>query len=476
MRELVAEAMPRHDRVPVFEALVDYAQRGVVGLHTPAHRGRAMPAGLERLLTRDGLACDLPSLPETDNWFHPRGCIEEAQQLAAELYGAEQTYYLAHGSTIGVQAMVLATVNPGEKVLLSRASHVSLFNALVLSGAVPVYLPQQWHPAAGPLPSAPGEVADALAGDPGIRAVFVTSPTYYGLTAPIADLAAVCHAAGVPLLVDEAHGAHLEFLPGGRALTAVRNGADAVVQSAHKTLGSLVGTAQLHRPPGSAIAPDRLQSALNLLQSTSASYLLLASIDVTRRGLARDGYRRFAEAAAHACRLREALQAAGVFCLTRAGQDPLRLTVAAGAGAFEAERRLMVEHGILDEFCDGANLVFVLTPDDSADEYDRLVKALVSLPRDGDPRAPVVIVPPLALTPREAFSRGRVSIPTAVAAGRICAERITLYPPGIPLILPGELVTAEVVAHCLDHDWPADCVLANDPTLRTLSVIEEETR
>lgn len=480
---------------PVFDALVEYQSRGIAGLHTPAHKGSAAPEGLEQFLTSAGLACDLPSLDATDYLSHPRGCVAEAQRLAARLYGAAETFYLVNGSTVGVHTMLLAALAPGEKVLLSRDFHISAFAALVLSGAEPVYLPSRWLETGGPLPPDVAEVDAALRQHPDIRAVFVTQPSYYGVGRPLAAIAELCHRRGIPLLVDEAHGAHLRFLPSGHLRPALDAGADVVVQSVHKTVGSLVGTAQLHRGDGGMIAAERLQAALNLLHTTSPNYLLLASLDLTRRQMWRDGRLLFAGAFERALDLRQHLAAidgivpfdvATSSVFAGCAGDPLRLVVdVAGLGliGFDVERRLRDEFSILCEFCDRRNVTFVLGPPDTADIYDRLVRAFrkFSAERGSASRAPADVVrevaaPPVALTPREAASRSVRRVPLRAARDRICGEIVTMYPPGIPLACPGEILTQGVIDACAAMAAAPACVLAGDPTLTTVAVIDTDAR
>jgi arginine decarboxylase len=495
------------ERAPYFEALVAYHERGTTPLHTPGHKGVVAAPGLEEFLTPLGLACDLPSMDGVDYLSHPRDAIAEAQRLAADLWGARETFYLVHGSTIGVQAMIMAAVGPGDTLLLSRDMHLSAFNALVLSGARPAYLPTRWLDSAGPIPPAAAEIEEHLDRHPEARALFLTSPSYYGVGRPLDEVAQVCRRRGVALLVDEAHGAHLRFLPDGWLPSSLAAGADLVVHSVHKTVGSLVGTAQLH-VGGTAIAPERVQSMLNILQTTSPNSLLLASLDLTRRAMARDGSARFAAATERAVSLRRRLGSIGGIapldhvegCLI----DPLRLVVdvsALGMTGFEVERRLNEDFGILDEFCDGSNVAFVLGPPDPLDIADRLVnafeamaphppsghllpgeKALAESPlpamrgeggrRPGQGPSPVSqFAPPVIRTPRDAAFAPTQRVSLSESRGRIAGEMISVYPPGIPLICPGELITDEVADRCAELAAQGACVFAHDPTLQTIVVL-----
>ena len=478
-------------RAPIFDSLVRYAQRRIGSLHTPGSTGAAMPAELLSLFTELGLACDLPSMDATDSVFQSRGCIAEAQALCAQLYDVAQSFFLVNGSTIGVQAMLLATLRPGDKVLLSRYFHISAFSALVLSGAVPVYLRPMWSDAAGPIPPAAEDVAAALSEHPDIRAVFLTHPTYYGIGRPLAPIATLCRSRRIPLLVDEAHGAHLPFMPAGQLGSAVAAGADVVVQSVHKTVGSLVGTAQLHRCHGSLVDGGRLQGALNLLQSSRPSYLLLASLDLSRRWLAQQGSADFARAVHRANDLRTELDSIAALHVLDPGRyrelkgcqaDPLRLTIdVAGLGltGWEVQLILSQRFQLEDEFCDHRNVCFVLGEPDRPESYKRLVAAFSALAQTATPCQPIAPVvatlspPTVALTPREAASRATSRSALQAAVGRICGEKITVFPPGIPLICPGETMTQEVASMCDQLAFRNFTVLAEDPSLQTIMVIDD---
>lgn len=481
-----------HMRAPVYEALIAYQQQHIVPLHTPGHKGIIWPDGLEQFLTPLGLACDLPSMDETDNGFHPKGCLAEAQHLTADLYGAADTFYLVNGSTVGVQAMILATVNPGEKILLSRNFHLSTFSALVLSGAVPVYLPSRWLEAAGPIPPTIDEIKQCLQDHPDTRAIFLVHPSYYGIGNSLAPLAAFCRDQHIALLVDEAHGAHLRFLPPGYLSSALDDGADVVVQSVHKTLCSLVGTAQMHRPYGSSVSRERLQWALNLLQSTSSNYLLLASLDLTRRWAWQSGNQAFENATKWSNNLRarlislpriKPLDIAHFPELAGCNYDPLRLVVDVsdlGMSGLQLERRLQEEFHLGTECSDHRNVIFVLGPADHPQVYAQLERAFrrVAMACSGRARGAdnksinTLIAPPVIFSPREAACYQSIQVPLSTAIGRVCSEVITMYPPGIPLICPGEQVTSEIASYCEQLSAQTAFVFANDASLATIGVID----
>jgi arginine decarboxylase len=279
-----------HQRAPLFDTLESYARGGIYPLHTPGHKGgRFADADLAKLVGTNGLALDLPGMTATDNTFHPTGCVRDAQALAADLVGADETFFLAAGSTLGVAAALMATVRPGEVVALPRNIHRSVVAGLVLSGARPRFMAHDVLPACGALGVPLEEVSSSLDAEPRPAAVLLTRPSYYGLARDLGDVASLCRSRRVPLIVDEAHGAHFHFLPPGSPEPALAAEADLVVQSWHKTLGSLVGSAMLHVGRQSLVGPQRVRDALNFLQTTSPSYLLMASLDLVRRRMWREG-------------------------------------------------------------------------------------------------------------------------------------------------------------------------------------------
>ncbi|QDT75777.1 aminotransferase class I/II-fold pyridoxal phosphate-dependent enzyme [Lacipirellula limnantheis] len=475
------------------ETLRSYIAGGTYPFHTPGHKGgRFAPPELVDLWGQGVFDYDLPAMTATDNLLHPTHCVQEAQELAAELFGAAATFYTGGGATTVIAAMILAAVPPGGTILLPRNVHRSVASALVLSGARPKFLRHDVLPQSGALSVTGETVAAALAEGP-VSAVLLTRPSYYGLARELDDVVAVCRQYNVPLLIDEAHGPHLNFLPAGSAPTsAMRSGASLAAQSCHKTLGSLVGTAQLHVGHDSPVSAEQVRDAFNLLQTTSPNYLQLVSMDVTRRFMAQAGAALFAQAVADAEQLAAEINALpGLRVLDPADdprlaghrRDPLRLAVnVAGAGwtGYDAELLLRQEYQIEDELSDWYNIVLVLGPSDDVAAKERLLAGLREV--SAKPRAAQAsaiaeathllqpAVPPLAMTPREAALGPKLAVPLAESIGRVCAESIMFYPPGIPLLMPGEEVTAEIVAVCRSLLAGGAHCYASDPTLATIRV------
>jgi lysine decarboxylase len=514
-------AAGNQERAPIFETLAGYARSGMYGFHTPGHKGGRFAAPeLTELVGKSGLALDLPAMTATDNTFHPTGCVREAQELAAELFGARATFYLTAGSTLGVAAALLAAVPQGQTVAMPRNVHRSVVAGLVLSGALPRFIPHDVLSECGALGVCPDALATTLDSEPRPAAVLLTRPSYYGLARDLSDIVSLCRARQVPLIVDEAHGAHLHFLPVGAASRvaphktgspprlggptshpqpALVAGADLVVQSCHKTLGSLVGCAQLHVGHDSPVGPDHVQDALNVLQTTSASFLLLASLDVTRRALAREGHKLFAAAVNEARALEDQIDAMSGLRVLRPEtdlrladhrRDPLRLVVnvtGTGLSGYELERFLRNEFQVEDEMADSYNVVYVLGPHDDPAARERLIAGLRAVSEQGRKGnatnsgsmlpAPCSLllqppIPPLAMPPRNAALGNKVNIPLSLAAGRTCAEMVMFYPPGIPLMMPGEMITDDTLSVCRQLLAAGAHPYASDPTFETIRVVE----
>lgn len=480
-------------RTPILDTLESYLAKDIYPFHTPGHKGgRFAPPDLTRLWGRDVLAFDLPAMTATDNTLHPTGCVLEAQQLAAELFGAAETFYLGSGSTTAVAAMLLAAVPPGETVLIPRNVHRSVASALVLSGARPRFLPHDVLPECGALAVTADAVAKALREALRPAAVLLTRPSYYGLASDLTPIAELCHAAGVPLLVDEAHGAHLRFLPPGGPKPALDCGAALVAQSSHKTLGSLVGAAQLHVGKASPVPPEQVRDALNLLQTTSPNYLQLASLDAARRYLWQHGTELFREAVDEAKKLEDRIDSMPGLSVLRPENDPritgylndpLRVVVnVAGTGwtGYEVETYLRTDHRVEDEMADWFNIVLILSPHDDPAARERLIAGLKQVSEQPLPHRVSAFaqatdllqpaIPPLAMTPREAALGKKQIVARAEATDRVCAETITFYPPGIPLLMPGERITNEILSVCDALLTGGAHCYANDPTLATIRV------
>lgn len=481
------------ETTPLLDSLRSCTQATNAPFYTPGHkRGRGTPQALLSLLGSQALQADLPELPELDNLFAPQGAIQAAQELAAAAFGAEKTWFLVNGSTCGIVAAILATCNPGDKIILPRNVHQSAIAGLILSGAMPVFIHPEYNPVLDIAHSiTPSAVASALQRHPDTKAVMMVSPTYYGVCGDVQAIAQLTHQHQIPLLVDEAHGAHFAFHP-DLPTSALAAGADLTVQSIHKTLSALTQSAMLH-VQGQRIDHDRVSKALQLVQSTSPSYLLLASLDAARQQVATQGFELMQQTLQLADQARSRIQQiAGLSVLqsTQAGQTPgffaldrTRLTVTVselGLNGFAADEILHQQLNVTAEFPSLQHLTFIISLGNTQEDIDQLVNGLKKLadsPAQGTLTAKMSLtLPPipdsLAVCPRTAFLAPTTPLAIAEAVDQICAELVCPYPPGIPILLPGEQITQTALTY-LKQVLAAGGVISGcaDPTLATLQVV-----
>lgn len=482
-------------RAPLLRAVSSRSRRPDAALYVPGHkRGRGAHLELVQLLGEACLKADLTELPGLDNLQAPVGAIAEAQDLAAELYGAYATHFCVNGTTAGVHAAVLALAGQrgGAQIAVARDCHASVLSACVLSGAMPVWVDCELDERLGIAhPPAPWRLRQVLEEHPDLAGAVVTSPTYFGAVADVGGLAGACHDQGIPLVVDEAHGAHLGFhaaLPRG----ALANGADLAVQSSHKTLSALTQGSMLHVGHGARVDPARVARALRSLQSSSPSYLLLASLDAARLQLAEEaaggpGFVRYAVEVAQHVR-RELADTPGIRFLDAAsvpgsvvGVDETRLTLdvtGLGADGFAIAAELDERFDVVAELATPRCVVFVLTGGNTMRDADMIVDALraVSMERGGDAGH----MPPvygsawleMAMTPRDAFFADTETVPLGESVGRVAAESACPYPPGIPAVVPGAIVSQGAVDQLSAVLEMGGVVTgARDPTLATLEVV-----
>lgn len=480
----------KQSQAPLWQALCATAQANQAAFHTPGHkRGRGLSA---TVLAQLGVAVgqmDLPELPELDNLFAPDSVIQAAQVLAAEVFGAEQTWFLTNGSTGGVIAAILATCGPGDQILMPRNVHTSVISGLVLSGAMPVFIQPELDPYLNlAYCLTPEAIESALQQFPKVKAVLVVYPTYEGICGDISVIATVTHHYGIPLLVDEAHGPHFAFHP-QLPISALAAGADLAVQSTHKLLGALTQAAMLH-VQGRLIDRQRISQALQLVQSTSPNYLLLASLDAARYQLALDGTALMQEVLTLSARARSHLLALPAYqpwepigaCSGFVALDQTRLTIPTspfGAQGYDLDQTLTQKHGVTAELVTPSYLTFLITLGNTVEDIDQLNKALracyqpIPLPRKPFPLPARVLSLPV-LSPREAYWHKTETVPLTEAADRISAESICPYPPGIPILLPGERIKVQNLNDLLQIKQAGGVITGcSHPSLKTLKVVRE---
>ncbi|MDK2895108.1 MAG: hypothetical protein PWQ98_1234 [Moorella sp. (in: firmicutes)] len=470
-------------QAPLWEALLNYRRQRLNSWHTPGHKDGAYTwPSWRQALGEETLGLDLTEVPGLDNLACPGGAIRTAQEKAAAFYGAARTFFLVNGASSGLMAVILAVCRPGDEVILPRYAHRSVFNGLILSGARPVYMETEWLASPGiPLGVTPAVLARTLKAHPRARLLLLVHPTYEGIVPHSRELIALAHDHGLVVLVDAAHGAHFGLDP-MLPPSPLALGGDYVVQSTHKTMGALTQAAMLHlREAGTG---DAIAAALNLLQTTSPSYLLLASLDVARLRAEERGRRDWGRTVARALRLREKLAAAGIPCLAPAdvtgpaasGLDVTRLLLpAAPFGVSGPEIAAFLRRaGQEIELAGPDYILLIITPGDGGAKINSLLKALLALPRmagrvppeangkAGANPGPWTIPPRQVLTPREAWLAPRREIPLKEAEGRICAELIAPCPPGLALVVPGEVLSGEVIARLVCLRGPEGKVLVVD--------------
>lgn len=483
------EEKQRH--APLAEAMQAYAADGALAFHTPGHKqGRGAHSLLKNLITEEGLREEVSLMEELDDLHEPTMCIREAQQLAAELYGADQSYFMINGTTGAIHAMLMAALAPGDEVLVPRNAHRSILGGLILCGAFPVFIQPEISDSLGiAMGLTPASVEQAVKQHPKARALVAVYPTYYGVVSDLQSIADIVHAHGMLLLVDEAHGAHLRF---SDALPpqALDCGADLAAQSTHKLLGSLTQTSMLH-VRADRIDIERVRTAASLLQSTSPDYLLLASLDIARMQMAVEGRQRMERTVQLARSLRQRINALpGLWCFGpadmrtpgAAGLDETKLTVQVrglGMTGTQAEYILRHTYKIQCELADAWNVLFLLSMADTERETELLYKALAAMAERAQdtaaavPARPLPPVPPMRLAPREAFFAPSHAVPIQEALHKTAAEAITFYPPGIPVIYPGEVLTDEILDYVLDMQRIGLKVVGpQDAALHTLRISE----
>ncbi|HWG07845.1 MAG TPA: aminotransferase class V-fold PLP-dependent enzyme [Solirubrobacteraceae bacterium] len=486
------------EQTPYLDALCEYADRDPARLHVPGHKGGpGADPGLAQAIGERALSLDIPALTHGIDVGPTPTPFERAQRLAAEAWGAARAWFLVNGASQGNLAAGLALAHYGEEVVVQRNAHSSAIDALVLSGLRPTFAAPEIDPELGIAHClSPQALEDALARTPRAVAAWIVSPTYFGAVADVRALAEIAHAHGVPLIVDEAWGAHLAFherLPAH----ALSLGADLVISSTHKIVGSLTQSAMLHlgAEAGERIGADAVDRAVTLTESTSPSALLTASLDGARRHAAVYGRELLEETMRGLAETREQIREIdgldvldermsgrpGVFAY-----DPLRVAIdVRGVGATGYELAPMLRDlGDINLELYGQNVLVAVfgMGERSLPEAARLVQTLrAAVERVGlDPTgesASFAAAPPwgeLAMTPREAFLGEQEVVPAAQAAGRIAAESLATYPPGIPNVLPGERLTAETLAYIQSTLEQGGSVRgASDRLLRTVRVVLE---
>ncbi len=485
----MAENQQKRDqrRAPIYEALEQFRNMRVVPFDVPGHkRGRGNPE-LAAFLGQQCVGVDVNSMKPLDNLCHPVSVIGEAEQLAAEAFGAAHAFLMVGGTTSSVQSMVLTTCKRGDEIILPRNVHRSVINALVLCGAIPVYVNPDVDQRLGiSLGMKQEQVQKAIDQHPNAVAVLVNNPTYYGICSDLKAIVDMAHRAGMLCLADEAHGTHFYFgenLP----VSAMAAGADMAAVSMHKSGGSLTQSSLLLAGPN--IHVGYVRQIINLTQTTSGSYLLMSSLDISRRNLALRGKQVFRQVSEMAQYAREEInEIGGYYAFGKElinnnsvfDFDTTKLSVHTldiGLAGIEVYDILRDEYDIQIEFGDIGNILAYLSIGDRPQELERLVSALTEIRRryhtDGSGLLNQEYIDPVVVTsPQEAFYADKVSLPLRETEGRVCSEFVMCYPPGIPILAPGERITGEILDY-IEYAKSKGCSMTGpeDPKILRLNVL-----
>ena len=449
---------------PLAEALNAQRINRLAHFDVPGHKGGRMNPELPEYFGPLCMSLDVNSMKPLDNLGHPVSVIRDAQNLAAEAFGADNAFFMVNGTTSAVQTMIWASCGRGDKIILPRNVHRSAINALVVNGAVPVYInPGRDRRLGIPLGMGIADVKKAIAENPDAKAILVNNPTYYGICSNIAEIAKLAHEAGMLMLADEAHGTHFYFheeLP----TSAMAAGCDMAAASLHKTGGSLTQSSVLltRRP----VNPDYVRQVITLTQSTSASYLLLSSLDIARRTLYFRGRSMYQKTMEYADYARDEINDLGGYHAFGSelvdgdaafAFDRTKLSVHTrdiGLAGIEVYDHLRDDYGIQIEFGDIGNLLAILSAGDRMMDVERLISALAEVKRLHE-RSPAglfdheYIDPDVAMTPQDAFYSKKRRVPMAESTGLVAGEFVMSYPPGIPIVAPGERITPDILEHIL---------------------------
>ncbi|WP_368859048.1 aminotransferase class I/II-fold pyridoxal phosphate-dependent enzyme [Cohnella sp. GbtcB17] len=484
-----------HTRTPLFDALLRHKERNPVQFHIPGHKkGAGMDPEFRSFVGQNVLDIDLINIAPLDDLHQPVSVILEAQRLAADAFGADATFFSVQGTSTAIMAMILSVCGHGDKIIVPRNVHKSILSAIIFAGARPVFLsPARDRNLGIDHGVTTQSVRRALERHPDAAAVLVINPTYYGVCANLKEIVDLVHEYDIPVLVDEAHGALIHFsdeLP----LSAMAAGADMAATSVHKLGGSMTQSSVLN-VKGALVNIQRVQTILSLLTTTSTSYPLLASLDAARRHLATNGRELAAGAVARASQARAEINAiAGLYCFgedilgeeATFDYDPTKLTIHVrhlGITGYDAENWLRDRYRIEVELSDMYNILCLVTPGDDDESMGILLAALRELSNTymgkGEIKELVVEIPQiphLSLTPRDAFYGETEIVPFRASAGRIIAEFIYVYPPGIPILLPGEVISQDNIDYIVDHlEVGLPVKGPEDRNVEFVKVIVEET-
>lgn len=474
---------------PIRKALEEQRYNRLAHFDVPGHKGGRGNKELRDFLGEECMRLDMNSMKPLDNLCHPVSVIKEAQELAAEAFGAKEAFFIVNGTTAAVQAMIMSVCKAGEKVIMPRNVHRSAINALVVNGAIPVYINPGTNKQLGiPLGMSVEDVKKAIIENKDAKAVLVNNPTYYGICSNLREIVKLAHENDMLVLVDEAHGTHLYFnddLP----VSAMEAGADMAAVSMHKTGGSLTQSSILLT--NEKVNSDYVRQVINLTQTTSGNYLLLSSLDIARKNMYMNGKEMVKKTLDFASYARDEINKLGGYYAFGEelidgdmvyGFDSTKLSIHTrdiGLAGIEVYDLLRDDYGIQIEFGDIGNILAIISAGDRNIEIERLIAALSEIKRlHQKDKAGLFdheyIKPHIVMGPQQAFYSRKVSLPIEKSEGRVCGEFVMCYPPGIPILAPGELITKDVVNYIM-YAKEKGCFMTGtqDMKIENICVVEE---
>lgn len=477
-------------KAPVLEAMTQHLQNRVVPFDVPGHKGGRGNSELTDFLGKSCLKADVNSMKPLDNLCHPVSVIKKAQDLAAEAFGAKTAFFIVNGTTGSVQTMIMTACKSGDKIIMPRNVHRSAINALVVNGAIPVYVNPGTNKELGiPLGMSVENVKKAIAENPDAKAVLINNPTYYGVCSDLREIVRIAHENNMLALVDEAHGTHFYFGE-NMPVSGMAAGADMAAVSMHKTGGSLTQSSILLC--GSNINSDYVRQVINLTQTTSGSYLLISSLDIARKNLALNGKSIFKKTVQFAEYARNEINKLGGYyafgnelCDNNAffDFDKTKLSVHTrdiGLAGIEVYDILRDDYGIQIEFGDIGNILAIISAGDRALEIERLISSLSEIKRlySKDKTGMFdheYINPEVITAPQKAFYSNKRSVPINQSSGMVCGEFVMCYPPGIPILAPGEKITDEIINY-INYAKEKGCFMTGtqDMKIENINVVEDK--
>ncbi len=473
---------------PIHRALEQQRMDRLVHFDVPGHKGGRGNKELKDFLGSECLKLDMNSMKPLDNLCHPISVIKDAQMLAAEAFGADEAFFIVNGTTAAVQAMIMTATVAGDKIIMPRNVHRSAINALVVNGAMPIYVNPGVNQRLGiPLGMSVSDVEQAIRENPDAKAILVNNPTYYGICSDLKSIVELAHKHGMLVLVDEAHGTHFYFsdkLP----ISAMEAGADMAAVSMHKTGTSLTQSSILLTR--NTVNPDYVRQIINLTQTTSGSYLLLSSLDIARKNMSLYGKQFNEKTIEYASYARDELNKLGGYYAF--GEelidgdmvydfDKTKLSVHTrdiGLAGIEVYDYLRDEYGIQIEFGDIGNILAIISGGDRNLEIERLISALSEIKRLHEREKAGLfdheyINPMVVMGPQKAFFERKRSVPIKQSADKICSEFVMCYPPGIPILAPGEMITNEIINY-IEYAKEKGCLVTGtqDMNVEYINVVD----